>query len=166
MAPSWDDGYFPSQSTPIRDDHLQSPSPNKGFGSGGSVSSSMLGSPKRYNDDYQSGQEDGNGPEDEGVVDSPAVQQLKRATGFASVRVGLGSPQLALNRDWGSMKRRESVPPEYEDATTPRAVESGKIYAITAFPTPPGTESDIAQPPPFVSRSSSSSYKVRLLVRV
>ena len=92
-------------------------------------------------------------------MDSPAVQQLKRATGFASVRVGLGSPSLSMNRDW-SVQRKGSVgTSDHSDLPTPGPFSSN-AHNGSGFPTPPATESDIAQPPPMTSRDTSRTYEV------
>lgn len=158
MASNWDDGYFPSPSTPIRDNHLATPSPTKGLGSGGSVSSSQFNSPpipgQPREDDGASGAQDG------GPTDSPAVQQLKRATGFASVRVGLGSPSLSMNRDWSSIQRKGSGgTSEHADLPIP-GPSASKVETGSGFPTPPATESDIGQPPALISRDTSRTYGV------
>ena len=160
MASNWNEGYFPSPSTPIRDNHLASPSPTKGFGSGGSVSSSQFNSPPLISHHIDG--DSGSGPEEGAPMDSPAVQQLKRATGFASVRVGLGSPQLSMNRDWSIQRKDSSGTSEHVDTTT--AGPSGSnAHAGSGFPTPPATESDITQPPALTSRDTSQTYRVSCL---
>lgn len=157
MSSNWEDGYFPSPSTPIRDNHLASPSPTKGFGSGGSVSSSQFNSPPLVS--HHNDREGSSGPEEGGPVDSPAVQQLKRATGFASVRVGLGSPQLSINRDWSMQRKDSGGTTEHADLTT-SGPSGSTAHTGSGFPTPPATESDIAQPPALISRDTSQNYRV------
>lgn len=156
MLASADEGYFPLPATPIRNNHL-SPSPTKGFGSGGSVSSSLLASPPKHSVspcEPEHGYVDRAAGVEEDTAGSPAVQQLKRAAGFASVRVGLGSPQLALNRNMSSVGRRTgSQTPEYEEDGPSSRVKNVEY----GLPTPPGTDSDIAPPPPPQASSRSVS---------
>lgn len=143
-----EDGYFPTPVTPGRNGYLTSPSPTKGLGSGGSVSSSLLASPPRR-DSRDLQQEDEADEDVDGSGESPAVQQLQRATGFASVRVGLGSPGLALNRDWSGKRRHGSDPPEDRRPGQPSSPTMPQIplpMESTGLPTPPGTDSDIAPP--------------------
>lgn len=100
---------------------------------------------------------------------SPAINQLKKASGFASVgRVGLGSPGI-MKRTWtgassnsrmddgrrGSGDRIEGLP---EGSLSSKSF----VDQNSGLPTPPGTESDIGPPPPLVSKLvSQSPRKVR-----
>ena len=151
-----DDDYFPS--TPIRRSS-RSPDKPSTFGSG-SVSSSIASSPRRHSQSVHDGQDDIDEPS------SPAVQQLKKG-GFASVRVGLGSPGL-MKRTWtaststtlmvderrGSGDRIDGLP-EVSLSNRPFVDQN------SGLPTPPGTESDIG-PPPLVQKGISlSPRKVR-----
>lgn len=162
MSSALEEGYFPSPATPIRSNHLASPSPTKGLGSGGSVSSSLLASPPKNDSDHLGRHDNADHPEFDGdAAESPAVSQLKRATGFASVRVGLGSPGLSLNRDWSGKKRHSSDLPEEQDSALPSPVmpQIG-MNSSYGLPTPPGTDSDIAVPPPMSRSVSGFSQKV------
>jgi hypothetical protein len=158
------DEYFPSPSTPIRHGQLKSPDGSiSGKLVSGSVSSSLIASPPKRNDFIA--QERFDGPEDEEPT-TPAVQQLKQASGFASVRVGLGSPNLMLKRTGTSMRiderrgsgdRLDGLPQDSMTGQTLVSRDSG-------LPTPPSTDSDIVQPPPIVQRVvSHNSRKVRRL---
>jgi hypothetical protein len=158
MSRQNDDGYFPS--TPIR---RSLNSPDKPTYASGSVSSSIASSPRK------SGQSVHDVLDDEQAA-SPAVEQLKKG-GFASVRVGLGSPGL-MKRTWtgtststrtddengrrGSGDRLEGLP---EQSLSSRSF----VDQHSGLPTPPGTESDIGPPPAIVRNPfPHSPRKVRL----
>jgi hypothetical protein len=156
MSRGSDAEYFPS--TPTRH-YLRSPD-KPTYGSG-SVSSSISSPPNGSS--YVHG-----GMEEEEAA-SPAINQLKKASGFASVgRVGLGSPGI-MKRTWtgassssrmddgrrGSGDRVEGLP---EGSLSSRSF----VDQNSGLPTPPGTESDIGPPPPLVQKTvSQSPRKVR-----
>jgi hypothetical protein len=153
MSRNSEDGYFPS--TPSRYSYNQ-PSPDKSSFGSGSVSSSISSPPLR---DNRRTENIGEGPEDEATT--PTVQQLKKSSGFASVRVGLGSPNLTtMRRTWtssriddgrrGSAERVEGLP---EESLSRRDM----VNQDSGLPTPPGTESDVGPPPPTVQREISRS---------
>jgi hypothetical protein len=161
MSRDRDDEYFPS--TPTRH-YLRSPD-KPTYGSG-SVSSS-ISSPPNGNNHAQNDME-------EEEMASPAIQQLKKPSGFASVgRVGLGSPGI-MKRTWtgassstriddgrrGSGDRIEGLP---EGSLSSRSF----VDQNSGLPTPPGTESDIGPPPPLVQKIvSHSPRKVRNMLRI
>jgi hypothetical protein len=153
MSRNSEDGYFPS--TPSRYSYNQ-PSPDKSSFGSGSVSSSISSPPLR---DNRRTENIGEGPEDEATT--PTVQQLKKSSGFASVRVGLGSPNLTtMRRTWtssriddgrrGSAERVEGLP---EESLSRRDM----VNQDSGLPTPLGTESDVGPPPPTVQREISRS---------
>ncbi|WWD17814.1 hypothetical protein CI109_102257 [Kwoniella shandongensis] len=90
---------------------------------------------------------------------------LIMATGFASVKVGLGSPKLEFGRrDWvggyhphsGSDDSEHPGVPENEhpdarsaggDKEATRKGANGLVDRVSGLPSPPGTESDIVIPP-------------------
>lgn len=140
-----DDEYFPS--TPTR--YLSSPD-KPTYGSG-SVSSSISSPPKRDTSGHDESEHE--------EASSPAIQRLKKATGFASLsRVGLGSPGI-MKRTWtgassstkrdegrrGSGDRIEGLP---QGSLTSRSF----VDQNSGLPTPPGTESDIGPPPPLAQK--------------
>jgi len=156
MSRGSDEEYFPS--TPTRH-YLRSPD-KPTYGSG-SVSSSISSPSNGTNHAHEDIEEEG--------AASPAIHQMRKASGFASVgRVGLGSPGI-LKRTWtgassstraddgrrGSGERIEGLP---ERSLSTRSF----VDQNSGLPTPPGTESDIAPPPPMVQKiASRSSRKVR-----
>ncbi|RXK42484.1 hypothetical protein M231_00038 [Tremella mesenterica] len=104
---------------------------------------------------------------------------LKLTPGFASARVGLGSPKLELPREWMTAPRKSSRSPDREpqpdSASTVQAegkpVQSTLVDRLSGLPSPPGTNSDVGAPsikkarglkedmalqPPVPQRSSSS----------
>jgi len=159
MSRDNDNEYFPQ--TPTRH-YLRSPD-KPTYGSG-SVSSSISSPPNGTNHAQDEMAEEGNA--------SPAIHQLRKASGFASVgRVGLGSPGI-MKRTWtgassstrvddgrrGSGDRIEGLP---EGSLSSRSF----VDKNSGLPTPPGTESDIGPPPPLVQEIvSHSPRKVRYML--
>jgi len=160
MSRDSDNGYFPSTTTRH---YLRSPD-KPTYGSG-SVSSSISSPPNGTNHAHDETEEE--------EAASPAIHQLKKASGFASVgRVGLGSPGI-MKRTWtgassstrvdhgrrGSGDRIEGLA---EGSLSSRSF----VDQNSGLPTPPGTESDIGPPPPLVQKIvPESPRKVRDMLR-
>lgn len=153
MSRGSDDDYFPS--TPSRYSYNRL-SPDKSTFGSGSVSSSISSPPIH---DHRSDAEEEQGPED-GEATTPIIQQLKKSSGFASVRVGLGSPNLTMKRTWTSSRvgegRRTSVD-RIEGLPEESLSSRNMVDQDSGLPTPPGTESDVGPPPPSMQRDLSRS---------
>ena len=162
MSRASNDGYFPS--TPSRYSYNRL-SPDKSTFGSGSVSSSVSSPPIHTN---RPNEEREQGPEDEEAT-TPTIQQLKKSSGFASVRVGLGSPNLTMKRTWTSSRigegRRTSVD-RIEGLPEESLISRNVVDQDSGLPTPPGTESDIGPPAPSLQNDTSRSpTKVSSLVQ-
>jgi hypothetical protein len=151
-----DDDYFPSPSTPSRQTRLKSPERSHEFGSG-SVSSLVDSPPKVRRSSLHDGHEDVDYPESD--PSTPAVEALRKASGFASVRVGLGSPKWTMKRTLTSGRSGEGEQSQGSGLPETSMRGKGMVNIDSGLPTPPGTNSDIGRPPPMFERTESQASR-------